>query len=95
MVMESLWTSMVLPRNSWTISMIWLRDAGSALILISMSSRLTEAEGSSSTIFSTSISLLSCFTICSSTCWLSTATWTVIRERSSFSVGPTASDSML
>ena len=52
------------------------------------------AEGSSSTILSTSISLLSCLVICSSTTSL-TLTWSVIRDISGDSVGPTASDSML
>ena len=58
--------------------MIWLRVAGSAFTLISISSRPTDAPSSSSTILSTSISLFSCLTICSSTSWLSTATWTVV-----------------
>src|SRR5690242_4436205 len=42
----------------------------------------------------TSISLLSCLVICSSG-WLSASATIVMRERSGFSVGPTARDSML
>src|SRR3954454_11275406 len=42
----------------------------------------------------TSISLFSCLVICSSG-WLAASTTIVMRERSGFSVGPTARDSML
>ncbi len=59
-----------------------------------MSSRLTEPGPSSSTILITSTSLLSCLVTCSSGD-SSTLTTIVIRDISSCSVGPTASDSML
>ena len=58
------------------------------------SSRSTEWRGSSSLILTTSISLNSCFTICS-TVTDSTSTTIVIRLKCSSSAGATASEKML
>src|SRR6516165_8074347 len=87
-------TSTTRARNSLTVSSTRDRLSASALILIRISSRCTVAPGSSSTIFSTLMSLLSCLVTCSSGC-SSQLTTIVMREISSCSVGPTASESML
>src|SRR3954453_17714734 len=87
-------TSTTLARNSCTVSRTADRVWTSARTLISISSRCTDAWGSSSTTLITSISLFSCFVTCSSG-RASTSTTTVIREMSECSVGPTASESML
>src|SRR6185437_6864697 len=87
-------TSTTRARNSSTVSSTLDLPSLSARTLISMSSRCTACDGSSSTILSTLISLLSCLVTCSSGC-SSQFTTIVIREISSCSVGPTASDSML
>src|SRR5580700_6287996 len=59
-------TSTTLARNSVTVSSTRDLLSRSARTLISSSSRCTEAVGSSSTILSTLISLLSCLVTCSS-----------------------------
>src|ERR1700677_4230738 len=87
-------TSTTLARNRFTVSSTRDRLSASALTLTRISSRWTVAPGSSSTIFSTLISLFSCLVTCSSGC-SSQLTTIVIREMSSCSVGPTASESML
>src|ERR1700761_1555755 len=87
-------TSTTLARKSWTVSSTFDRLSVSARTLISSSSRWTACPCSSSTILSTLISLLSCLVTCSSGC-SSQFTTIVIREISSCSVGPTASESML
>src|SRR5580704_12899843 len=87
-------TSTTLARKSWTVSSTFDRLSVSARTLISSSSRWTACPCSSSTILSTLISLLSCLVTCSSGC-SSQLTTIVIREISSCSVGPTASESML
>src|SRR5690606_11399189 len=94
MVTASAATSTQRARKSWTSSSTWERLSASALTLISVSSRCTDWDGSSSTILSTFTSLLSCLVTCSSGS-LSTLTTIVMREMSSCSVGPTASESML
>src|SRR6202142_4421709 len=93
-VMTSSATSTTLARNRFTVSSTRDLLSASALTLIRISSRCTVAPGSSSTIFSTLISLFSCLVTCSSGC-SSQLTTIVIRESSSCSVGPTASESML
>src|SRR5690348_4878431 len=87
-------TSTTLARNSCTVSSTCERTGRSARTLMSSSSRCTEAFCSSSTIFSTLTSLLSCLVTCSSG-EASALTTMVIRETSGFSVSPTASESML
>src|SRR5919107_2003556 len=87
-------TSTTLARNSWTVSSTAERVWTSARTLISISSRCTDAWGSSSTTLITSISLFSCLVTCSRGS-SSTSTTTVIREMSECSVGPTARESML
>src|SRR6478609_1853925 len=87
-------TSTVLARNSWTISTIWERVSLSARTFTRTSSRWIAADGSSSTIFRTLTSLLSCLVTCSSG-RSSTLTTMVMREMSGCSVVPTASESML
>src|SRR6266568_6646347 len=86
--------SSTLARNRLTASSTRDRLSASALTLIRMSSRCTVEPGSSSTIFSTLISLFSCLVTCSSGC-SSQLTTIVMREISSCSVGPTARESML
>src|SRR6516165_4025229 len=93
-VITSSATSTTLARNRLTVSSTRDRLSASALILIRISSRCTVEPGSSSTIFSTLMSLLSCLVTCSSGC-SSQLTTMVMRESSSCSVGPTASESML
>src|SRR6478609_2355268 len=87
-------TSTTCARNSWTTSRTLVRCVVSALTFTSSSSRWTDAASSSSTILMTLISLLSCLVTCSSG-RASTSTTTVMREISSCSVGPTASEWML
>src|SRR5215472_3005278 len=87
-------TSTTWARNSPTVSSTFDRVSLSARTLIRMSSRCTACDGSSSTILSTLMSLLSCLVTCSRGC-SSQFTTIVIREISSCSVGPTASESML
>src|SRR5580704_11851657 len=87
-------TSTTRARNSLTVSSTRDRLSASARTLIRISSRCTVAPGSSSTIFSTLMSLFSCLVTCSSGC-SSQLTTIVIREISSCSVGPTARESML
>src|SRR5579862_6844468 len=87
-------TSTTRARNSLTVSSTRDRLSASARILTRISSRCTVAPGSSSTILSTLMSLLSCLVTCSSGC-SSQLTTIVMREISSCSVGPTASESML
>src|SRR5215469_15389298 len=87
-------TSTTLARKSATVSSTRDRLSASARTLTSRSSRWTDTDGSSSTIFRTLISLLSCLVTCSSG-WSAQLTTIVIREISSCSVGPTASESML
>src|SRR5215472_340166 len=87
-------TSTTLARNRATVSSTRDRVSASARTFTSRSSRCTETEGSSSTIFSTLISLLSCLVTCSRGCSAQFTT-IVIREISWCSVGPTASESML
>src|SRR3954454_15280978 len=94
MVTASGATSTTLARNSCAVSRTCERVCRSALTLTSSNSRCTDADGSSSTILMTLISLLSCFVTCSSG-RSSTSTTTVIRETSACSVGPTASEWML
>src|SRR5919198_2465621 len=94
MVTASGETSTVLARKSWTISTIWERVSLSARTFTRTSSRCTADPGSSSTIFRTLTSLLSCLVTCSSG-RSSTFTTMVIREMSGCSVTPTASESML
>src|SRR5215471_1550270 len=93
-VITSSATSTTLARNRLTVSSTRDLLSASALTLIRISSRCTVAPGSSSTIFSTLINLLSCLVTCSSGC-SSQLTTLVMREISSCSVGPTASESML
>src|SRR5271166_998574 len=93
-VITSSATSTTLARNRLTASSTRDRLSASALTLIRISSRCTVEPGSSSTIFSTLISLFSCLVTCSSGC-SSQLTAIVIREISSCSVGPTARESML
>src|SRR6202453_1578474 len=93
-VITSSATSTTLARNRFRSSSTLDRLSASALTLTRISSRWTVAPGSSSTIFSTLISLFSCLVTCSSGC-SSQLTTIVIREMSSCSVGPTASESML
>src|SRR5919202_6376555 len=87
-------TSITRARNSSTVSSTWLRCARSARTLTSSNSRWTDWPGSSSTIFSTFTSLLSCLVTCSRG-EDSALTTIVMRETSGFSVSPTASESML
>src|SRR5579862_6881644 len=87
-------TSTTLARNRLTVSSTRDLLSASARILTRISSRCTVAPGSSSTILSTLMSLLSCLVTCSSGC-SSQLTTIVMREISSCSVGPTASESML
>src|SRR3954466_9820517 len=87
-------TSITRARNSSAVCSTWCRSASGARTLTSSSSRWTAAPPSSSTILITSISLFSCLVICSSG-WDSASATIVIRDRSGFSVGPTARDSML
>src|SRR5918912_43190 len=87
-------TSITFARNSSTVSRTWLRCARSARTLTSRSSRWTDCCGSSSTIFRTFTSLLSCLVTCSRG-EESALTTIVMRETSGFSVSPTASESML
>src|ERR1700691_6080180 len=87
-------TSTTCARKRSTVSSTLDRLSVSARTLISMSSRCTAWDGSSSTILMTLMSLLSCLVTCSSGC-SSQFTTIVIREISSCSVGPTARDSML
>src|SRR4051794_37254594 len=94
MVTASVATSTTFARNSWTVSSTWDRVVRSALTFTSSSSRCTLAAGSSSTIFSTLTSLLSCLVTCSSG-RPSTSTTMVIRLTDGDSVGPTASEEML
>src|SRR5215218_10983169 len=93
-VTVSVLTSITRARNSSAVCSTCDRSASGARTLTSSSSRWTAAPPSSSTILMTSISLFSCLVICSSG-WLSASTTIVMRDRSGFSVGPTASDSML
>src|SRR5690348_449865 len=93
-VITSSATSTTLARNRLTVSSTRDRLSASALTLIRISSRCTVAPGSSSTILSTLMSLLSCLVTCSSGC-SSQLTTMVMREISTCSVGPTASESML
>src|SRR6266536_1428776 len=93
-VTVSVETSTALAWNSLIVSIRCVRVSVSARTLTSSSSRCTEAAGSSSTIFSTLTSLLSCLVTCSSGC-SAQLTAIVMREISSCSVGPTASESML
>src|SRR5690348_16620395 len=93
-VITSRATSTTLARNRLTVSSTRDLLSASALTLIRISSRCTVAPGSSSTILSTLMSLLSCLVTCSSGC-SSQLTTIVMREISSCSVGPTASESML
>src|SRR5699024_825141 len=81
-------------RKSSTTWRTAVRDSSSARTLTSSSSRSTVFPGSSSTILRTLISLLSCFVTCSRGSSAASTT-TVIRETSSRSVGPTASEWML
>src|SRR5690606_29766116 len=87
-------TSTTRARNRFTVSRTWVRMDRSARTLTSSSSRCTDSAGSSSTIFKTLTSLLSCLVTCSSG---ESATFTtiVIREISLCSVSPTANESML
>src|SRR5680860_421713 len=94
MVTESTATSTMLARKTSTISMISPRVPPTAATFTSCSSRSTASRSSSSTIFSTLMSLLSCLVTCSRAV-LSTSTTIVMRDTSSTSVGPTASESML
>src|SRR5450755_1866736 len=94
MVTASAATSITFARNSCTISSTCDRLCTSAFTFTSNNSRETEDAGSSSTILSTLISLLSCLVTCSSGL-SSTLTTMVIRDTSAYSVGPTASESML
>src|ERR1700683_3723440 len=94
MVTTSMAPSTTRARNSLTVSSTRDRLSASARILTRISSRWTVAPGSSSTILSTLMSLLSCLVTCSSGC-SSPLTTIVMREISSCSVGPTASESML
>src|SRR5829696_7110272 len=87
-------TSTTRARKSSAVWSTWVRSARGARTLTSSSSRCTAAAESSSTILMISMSLFSCLVICSRG-WLSASTTIVIRERSGFSVGPTARDSML
>src|SRR5215467_6460129 len=87
-------TSTTLARNSATVSSTRDLLSASARTLTRSSSRWTDTDGSSSTIFRTLISLLSCLVTCSSG-WSAQLTTIVIREISSCSVGPTARESML
>src|SRR5829696_9535780 len=87
-------TSTTRARKSSAVWSTWVRSARGARTLTSSSSRCTAAAESSSTILMISMSLFSCLVICSRG-WLSASTTIVIRERSGFSVGPTASDLML
>src|SRR5215471_4100672 len=87
-------TSTTLARNRFTVSRTRDLLSASALTFTRISSRCTVAPGSSSTIFSTLISLFSCLVTCSSGC-SSQLTTIVMREISSCSVGPTARESML
>src|SRR5271165_6593041 len=89
-VITSSATSTTLARNRLTASSTRDRLSASARTLIRISSRCTVEPGSSSTIFSTLISLVTCSSGCSSQ-----LTAIVIREISSCSVGPTARESML
>src|ERR1700677_4224491 len=93
-VMTSSATSTTRARNRLTVSSTRDLLSASALTLTRISSRCTVAPGSSSTIFSTLMSLFSCLVTCSSGC-SSQLTTIVMREISSCSVGPTASESML
>src|SRR3712207_4317989 len=93
-VTVSVLTSTTRARNSSAVCSTWVRSAIGARTLTSSSSRWTAASASSSTILMTSTSLFSCLVICSSG-WLSASATIVIRDRSGFSVGPTARDSML
>src|SRR5689334_14632007 len=93
-VITSRATSTTLTRNRLTVSSTRDLLSASALTLIRISSRCTVAPGSSSTILSTLMSLLSCLVTCSSGC-SSQLTTIVMREISSCTVGPTASESML
>src|ERR1700729_1306808 len=93
-VITSSATSTTLARNRLTVSSTRDRLSASALTLTRISSRWTVAPGSSSTILSTLMSLFSCLVTCSSGC-SSQLTTIVMREISSCSVGPTASESML
>src|SRR3954447_23692272 len=94
MVTASGATSTTLARNSCTVSRTCERVSRSAFTLTRSSSRCTDAVGSSSTIFRTLTSLLSCFVTCSSG-RSSTSTTIVMRLTVGCSVGPTASDEML
>src|SRR5271166_897660 len=93
-VITSRATSTTLARNKFTVSRTRDLLSASALTLIRISSRCTVAPGSSSTIFSTLMSLFSCLVTCSSGC-SSQLTTMVMRQISSCSVGPTARESML
>src|SRR5680860_908512 len=94
MVTESTSTSTMVARKTCTISMISPRVPPTAATFTSCSSRSTASCSSSSTIFSTLMSLLSCLVTCSRAV-LSASTTMVMRDTSSTSVGPTASESML
>src|SRR5579875_3982563 len=93
-VTASMATSTTFARKRATVSSTRDRVSRSARTLTSRSSRWTAADGSSSTILSTLTSRLSCLVTCSSG-RSSQFTTMVIREISSCSVGPTASESML
>src|SRR5260370_8434922 len=93
-VITSRATSTTLARNRFTASSTRDLLSASALTFTRISSRCTVAPASSSTIFSTLISLFSCLVTCSRGC-SSQLTTMVMREISSCSVGPTASESML
>src|SRR5947209_10481179 len=93
-VTVSVLTSTTRARKSSAVCSTCVRSASGARTLTMSSSRRTAASDSSSTILMTSISLFSCLVICSSG-WVSASTTIVIRDRSGFSVGPTARDSML
>src|SRR6266487_4208056 len=87
-------TSTTLARKTLIVWSTCVRASASARTLIRISSRCTEAAGSSSTIFSTFTSLFSCLVTCSSG-FSAQLTTIVIREISACSVGPTARASML
>src|SRR6185312_2107616 len=93
-VTVSVLTSTTWARKSSAVWSTCVRSASGARTFTSSSSRWTAAPSSSSTILITSISLLSCLVICSSGADSASAT-IVMRDRSGFSVGPTARDSML